>query len=263
MLMKKRIVVLNLLSLVICVFLSLPKASGQDTDSLSFVKESMHFNFYSAKNDINVLDSLAIILENNYTRITKRLGIQIDKKIDVRIFPDIKSYHVATNQPDAPDWVVGTMTEEGIMMVSPLNPGSIHTHQSLMQVVVHEFVHFAVYYACGEKGIKRLPRWLNEGYAQYEAGQINKVVRRSAKSSMIKEVPPTLTQLDTVSAMEFGYMNGYALSVSAVEFMIDTYGIDKLVLLIKEPENPEIIYGLSKDALEKQWIEYVKEYQIN
>jgi len=259
---KIRLVFLNLLSIVYFVFLTIPNLVGQNNDSLYLAKESQHFDFYSTKSDIKVLDSLAITLENNYSRITNRLGIQIEKKINVKVFPNIKSFHVAINYPDAPDWVVGSSIDDELLMVSPLNPGSSHTYKSLMQVVVHEFVHIAVYYTRGDKGMKGLPIWLNEGYAQYEAGQINESIRKSAKSSLIKKEPPTWTQLDTVSAMKFGYMNGYALSVTIVEFLVNTYGIDNLVLLIKEPENIEIIYGLSKDALEIQWIKYLKAYQI-
>ncbi len=57
-------------------------------------------------------------------------------------------------------------------------------------------------------------------------------------------------------------MNGYGLSETIIEFLIDTYGISKLNLLIKEPENIESIYALSKGALEKQWIQYLKHEQI-
>jgi hypothetical protein len=62
--------------------------------------------------------------------------------------------------------------------------------------------------------------------------------------------------------MEFGQMNGYGLSVSIVEFLVDTYGIDKLVLLIKKPENIEIIYGVSQNTLEEQWIQYLNAYPV-
>jgi hypothetical protein len=79
--MKIRPIVLNMLSIAIFVFLTIPKLVGQNTDSLSLAKESQHFAFFSTKGDIGVLDSLAIILENNYARITNRLGIQIEKKL--------------------------------------------------------------------------------------------------------------------------------------------------------------------------------------
>jgi hypothetical protein len=261
--MKIRHVVLNVLSIVFFVFFTISKLVGQNTDSLNFAKESQHFDFYSTNGDIKVLDSLAKTLENNYSRITNQLGIQINKKIKVKVFPNIQAFHAAINLPDAPDWFVGgTLNTNEIMMVSPLHPGSVHTYESLMQVIVHEFTHLAIYYARGDKGVTGLPRWLNEGYAQYEAGQVNDHIRKFVESSVIEKAPPTWTQLDTVSDMEFGNMNGYALSVTIVEFLVVTYGIDKLVLLIKEPENFEIIYGLSEYTLEKQWIQYLKHEKI-
>jgi hypothetical protein len=256
--MKISPIVLHRLAIGMFVLLAIPNVIGQNVDSLKLAKQSQHFNFYSTQGDSKVVDSLAITLENNYSRIISHLGIQIDKKTNVKVFPDIKAFHVAINQPDAPDWVVGTCYGDNLMMVSPLNPGTVHTYESLMQVVVHEFVHMAVYYAVGEKGIASIPKWLSEGYAQYESGQINDRVRKYVKSKFMEKTPPTWTELDKASDLEFGNMNGYGFSATIVEFLIVTYGMDKLVLLIKEPENIEIIYGLSENALEKQWIEYLE-----
>jgi len=255
--MKVRFIVLNVLCMAILVGSTLPESVGQNTDSLYLAKESMHFNFYSTPGDVPVLDTLAKTLESNYSRITDQLGVQIGGKINVKVFPDIKSFHAAIHSPDAPDWMVGAWNGYALVMVSPLNPGSVHTYESLMQVIVHEFVHLAVYYARGDKGLDGLPRWLGEGYAQYEAGQINDHIRKYVASSLAGTAPPSWAQLDSVSDMEFGNMGGYGLSVTIVDFLVATYGMDKLVLLIKEPENIELIYGLPKDTLEKQWIQYL------
>ena len=260
--MRSRLAVLNMISMVIFVCLTTPKLIGQNSDSLNLGKESQHFNFYSTNGNLKVLDSLAIILETNYSRITNHLGIQIEKKINVKVFPTVMDYHVAINYPDAPDWVVGSYNGDAIMMVSPLNPGSVHTYKSLLQVVVHEFAHVAVFNARGDKGVNGLPKWLSEGYAQYEAGQVNDRVRNSVEISLKEKAPPTWIQLDTASDIEFGNMNGYALSVTIVEFLVGTYDMDKLALLISEPGNIETIYGLSEDILEKQWIQYLKHEKI-
>jgi len=261
--MKTRQAVLNVLTIAFFVFLTSPKLVAQSNDSLMLAKETEHFAFYSTNGDNKVLDSLAITLEKNYSRITNHLGVQIAKKIKVKVFPDIQAFHAAINLPDAPDWFVGgTMSTEEIVMVSPLHPGSVHTYESIMQVIVHEFTHIAIYYARGNKSVTGLPRWLSEGLAQYEAGQVNARIRKNVELSVTAATPPTWIQLDTVSDMEFGNMNGYGLSVTIVEFLIDTYGIDKLVLLIKEPENFETIYGLSESTLEKHWIQYLKHEKI-
>jgi len=246
----------NILSIVFLVLLSIPDLVGQNNASLHLAKESQHFDFYSTESDLKVLDSLAITLENNYSRITDRLGIQINNKIHVKVFPDVKDFHAAINMPDAPEWVVGTGYGNEIMMVSPLNPGRYQTYESLMQIIVHEFVHIAVYHVVGDL-MTRLPRWLNEGYACYEAGQINDNIKKSLASGLLLKAPPTWTQLEAASDMEFGQMGGYGYSATIVEFLIDTFGFDKLVLLIKEPEKIEFIYGLSKDTLETEWIKYL------
>jgi hypothetical protein len=253
-----RNVIMNVLTIGFFVFLATPQLSGQNTDSLSLAKQSPHFKLYSTPDDIKVLDTLATALENNYSRITNHLGIRIENKIKVKIFPNIKAFHAAINHPEAPDWVVGTGDANELKIVSPLNPGNAHNFESLMQVIVHEFVHIAVAHALGD-GVTRLPRWLNEGYAMYESGQVNELVRKSVKSSLLQKAPPTWSQLDEVSIMEFGSMNGYGFSGAIVVFLVETYGIDKLALLIKEPENVENIYGLPKDTLEKQWVLYLTE----
>lgn len=260
--MKIRNIVLHILSIALSVFLAIPGAAGQNNDSMAKAKESQHFIYYSTDGDIEVLDSLARTIEKNYSRITNHLKIQLDKKINVKVFPDVKTFHAAIHYPDAPDWVVGSCNGDELMMVSPLNPGSVHTFESLMQVIVHEFVHIAVSYARGDKGWTTLPRWLSEGYAQYEAGQVNEHIRNIAESSVTGNTHPTWKQLETASVIEFGNMNGYGLSVTIVEFLVDTYGIDKLVQLIREPENLVTIYGLPGYTLEKQWIQYLKHEKI-
>lgn len=252
----------TLLLIIFFICIATPKLIGQNSESLKLAKESQHFTFYSTKSDNEVLDSLAITLENNYSRITNHLGIQIEKKINVKVYPDLKSFHIAINYPNAQDWVVGSSINDELLLVSPLNPGNAHTYQSLMQVIVHEFTHIAIYYAREEKASNDIPRWLNEGYAQYEAGQINEHIRKVVKSKLTDKTTFSWIQLETASAMEFGKMNGYGFSATIVEFLIVTFGIDKLVLLIKEPEKLETIYGLSQESLEKQWARYVKAFQI-
>lgn len=254
--------VLKVLSIVFFVCFTIPELASQNNDSLKLAKESLHFDFYSTDADIKVLDSLATRLEKYYAGITHHLGIQINKKIKVKVFPNLKSFHAAINFPDAPDWVVGTGYVDELMIVSPLNPGRYHTYESLMQVIVHEFTHVAVYHVRADKGMSGIPKWLSEGYACYEAGQINDQIRKSIVFLLSEKELPTWAQLENTTETTFGQMNGYGISTTIVEFLIATYGFDKLVLLIKEPENIETIYGLSKDTLEKQWIRYLKHEPI-
>ncbi len=252
----KRIFYKRILWICLMIFIT-AKSSGQTSDSLRLEKSTEHFNLFSTTKDSIVLDTLALVLENNYAKITGHLGITLDKKTTVKVFPDLTSFHKAINTPEAPDWVVGSCMNNELLMVSPLNPGSVHTFSSLLQVIVHEFAHLAVFYALDEKGISTLPQWLSEGFAQYEAGQINDHIKRIVVSGFKKTAPPTWEQLSSASMLEFGQMNGYAISVTIVEFLVNTYGMEKLVALLKAPEHIETIYGLSQENLEKQWIQYL------
>jgi hypothetical protein len=74
----------------------------------------------------------------------KELFKSFESKIDVFICPNIKSFHTAINVPDAPDWVVAPAKKNELIMVSPLNQGSVHTYESLMKAIVHEF-HIPLY----------------------------------------------------------------------------------------------------------------------
>jgi hypothetical protein len=228
------------------------------SDYLNLQKTSQHFDLYSSDTDRKALDDIAKTLEDNYGRITEHLRTQFTKRIKVYIYPDIKTFHDAIHMPNAPDWVVGAGGINELKMVSPLNPGSAHTYASLMQAIVHELTHAAVLNARGERGLAGLPKWLNEGYAFYEAHQMNDDMRRTLKSHLSEKLPPTWGQLDTASIVEFGNIDGYALSTIIIEFLINKYGFEKLLRLIMAPENMDAIYGISKGDLEKQWIQYLK-----
>lgn len=225
-------------------------------DFLDFYLSSKHFELYSSKSDSSILNDLSKVLEKNYMRITKNLKTKFSKKISVLIYPNIESFHEAIFLPNAPDWTVGAAGINELKMVSPSNPGSIHTYESLMLAIVHELVHTTVLNIRKAKGLVGLPKWLNEGYAFYEASQMTENMRKTVKSNSQKN-PLTWAQLNRANTTVFGEINGYAVSTSIIEFLIQRYGLDNLIELIISPENIEAIYGLSKKQLEKQWLQYL------
>jgi len=143
-----------------------------------------------------------------------------------------------------------------VKLVSPLNPGKVHTRESLMKAVVHELVHVAVLNVRGRMGLFGLPKWLNEGYAFYEAGQMTPQMRQSVVSQA--GVRPSWGQLDAATTDEFGKLDGYAYSTTIIEFLVGRYGLENLVKLIKAPEELKTIYGVSQDELEREWLDYLR-----
>jgi len=226
----------------------------ENTSDLSLHFSSENFNFYSKKEDTKVLENLSKTLESNYSRLTSAMQTSFDSKIDVFIYPELQSFHSAINYPDAPDWVVGAASKNELKMVSPLNPGSEHSYESLMKAIVHELTHTVVL-NIRKQGLLGLSNWLNEGYAYYEAQQLTQADRDIIHSDSLMNKLPTWNEIEIANTSEFGDMRGYPISAAIVEFLIETYGFDDLQQLIIAPERLEEIYGLPKEELEVLWLE--------
>ncbi|WP_417364546.1 peptidase MA family metallohydrolase [Galbibacter sp.] len=230
----------------------------ENTTSLNLEFESQHFNFYSKKTDTSVLKNLSQSLESNYLRITEDMKTNFESKIDVFIYPNIKSFHNAINLLDAPEWVVGVAGKNELKMVSPLKPGSQHTYESLMKAIVHELTH-TILLNFRKQGLVGLPNWLNEGYAYYEAKQLNESQRELVLSQLLNNKIPSWSELEKANNYQFGDMNGYPISATIIEYLVKSYGIDKLKQFITEPENVNNIYKQSKENLEVLWLKDLKQ----
>jgi len=232
------------------------KEKQLNNSSLKLGLASTHFEFYSKEKDRETLNDLAKKLENNYTEITSHMSTVFEDKIQVYIYPDLATFHKAINYPDAPDWVVGAAGKNELKIVSPFNPGSVHSYESLMQAVVHEFTHTVVL-NIREHGAVGLPNWLNEGYAYYEANQLTSAQREAVQTSVAQNNVPIWNKIREANTFQFGEMGGYEISATIVEFLVQTYGYDKLRQFIIKPENADKIYGMSIEELENRWIDYL------
>lgn len=230
----------------------------ENTSSLPLKFTSKNFKFYSENEDSKALRGLSKTLENNYPRIIKNMQTTFNSKIDVFIYPNIKAFHRAVGYPDAPDWVVGAAGKNELKMVSPLNPGRTHTYESLMKAIVHELAHTVVLNE-RKNGQVGLPNWLNEGYAYYEAKQLTEAERAKIQSALLNNEILSWNELEQANTTEFGEIGGYGISATIIEFLVTTYGFDKLKQFIITPENVEGIYKVSKSDLEILWLEYLKD----
>lgn len=211
-----------------------------------------HFEFYCDEDDKDCIKGLCSSLEENYDRITDDLQAVIQDKINVYIYHDLTAYHKTLNIVDAPNWLVGNAWGNNLYMVSPIATGIPHTYDDMMKVITHEFTHIVISNINHET--EKIPIWLNEGIAVYEARQINRESFSAIRSS---SVFPSLEDLKTES-ISFGNNNGYLYSFSIIDFIVDRFGHKMLNPLIKAPWDFEPIIGMTNAEFEKQWIHYVK-----
>ena len=229
------------------------KVGGAELDLL---RNTPHFELYALIQDEPALDDIANALEAQYERVTAHLNVSFNEKIRVNIYPSVKAFHFDIHLKDGPDWVVAAAGRDRLLMVSPLNPGSVHDYASLIKASVHELVHTAVLRMRGEKGLVGLPKWLNEGYAYYEAGQFTPELQQVAKGRYAEQDLPKWSDLDNASVAAFGDMDGYPLSASIIDFLVIIHGWNKLVELIHNPEKLTEIYGRTEAELEADWAKY-------
>ena len=221
--------------IILAVMCILFVGCGEKTDTIKLRKESEHFKYSSTKSDKEALDDLEENLESNYDRIAKNLNVTLDEKIDITIYPNIDEFHKAIGMEDAEDWLVGVAGTSEVAMVSPLNPGPIHTYDSLMSVIVHEYTHILVMNLNADTDT-----YLNEGIAVVEVNQLDK-----------------LPSIDEMKNNYSGLEQPYFLSGGFVDFIINNYGYDGIINLIKNPDDLERITGSTKEELEQSWKEYI------
>ena len=82
-------------------------------------------------------------------------------------------------------------------------------------------------------------------------------MKKFITDKVIKNDIPSLKSLNENFDLQKG---SYPFSCTIVEYVIKTYGYEKLNLIIKEPDNIENILGISSDEFEEVWKSYLTEY---
>lgn len=133
---------------------------------------STHFEILFQEQDKNVAETINKLLNDNATNIINDINPGFDKKVTVKIFPDLDSLNIARQaQGLRPAGVGGgnaVYTTNSIWMVSPNKPGGSISYGSAI-VVLHEFTHLVI----DDLNPKcaTIEGWFIESICYYEAGQ--------------------------------------------------------------------------------------------
>jgi hypothetical protein len=221
-------------------------------------QSSEHFNFYCIQRDTVVLDTIITLLETTYSRLENLLNYQINDTIDVYIYPDLETFHHYAVWPtglDRPDWFVGqSVSKDVIKFASPLNPGSVHTYESVLQASVHEFCHAFNYQIVRTRA--RIPVWLFEGFASF-AANFPTPNEELIRQIIIDNNLPSLTDLDSDQSLVEG--NLYSFAYTIVEYIVNEYGYGSLSLFLSNHTQHEIAFGtgITEEVFEAGWQQFV------
>ncbi|MCK5520910.1 MAG: hypothetical protein KAI81_07345 [Candidatus Marinimicrobia bacterium] len=214
--------------------------------------------------------------EKRYVKTLESYCGELIKEIEKSygLIPDSFIVIIAANEedfytnlhPDFPHWGIAAAkySESSIVLKSPRF--SKQNIAELKKTLAHELIHIALLPRI--RG-KYFPRWMNEGFAQYFAGQSsfqNKILlgQQAAWNSF-----PSLSKIDDVLKFNQRKANAaYAQSLSAFTWLIEEFGSDNFTHFLDLLENYyfdeafEMAYGFEEALFDLSWRNYaVKKYR--
>lgn len=187
---------------------------------------------YAAGADHQVARRLSDHAASAVPTLAARLGVPAGGTIDVYIAPTQHDFE-AMQPGEPPEWADGTAFPQWglIFLRSPgLRPGGAET---LEQVLDHELVHVLV----GRAFAPAIPpRWLQEGLAQYYAGELGPKIEEDLGSVVFgREQLFSLRQLSSgFYGDQVRARHAYAAAADFIGFVVQRYGEGSVRRLIAE-----------------------------
>lgn len=188
-------------------------------------------------------------------RNKEQAGLTAEDPIDLYVYPNYDDMKDAILYE--PSWTGGMAFPEYNIFIMGVSPSDSSWDKN---TVIHELTHILVgnlTFSC----LGDVPTWLNEGLAMYSEGGLDFAAQAQLDQAIRSDA------LLTVRSLNGGFSElpdkanlSYSQSYSIVNFLIKTYGQEKLTELLKalrdaKPIDDALleIYGFDSDGLEDAW----------
>ena len=238
------------------VFLMIPiLTSISDYETIS----TAYYEFFFTPNDREAVEVLADASSAITEMVIADLGIAFTRKISVYI-PEPGHFHNA--QPattDLPDSVIGTAYHKRALMILKSPRALTRIPINLRTTFIHELTHILLGQAFSSE--ERVPRWLNEGVAMYEAREWNFDRVFTMTHAVLTDALIPLSDLTHgFPRDERRFELAYCQSFYLISFLISQYGTEQfhdfIRLYSKEQVLDDVLlksYGINLYELERQW----------
>jgi len=215
--------------------------------------ESEHFVLAHGEMDSGAVTTRHLLdeLEAAYEEAAYQFGRTFDRKLTVVFYPHREFYEFW----DMPEHV--TAFYDGKLRLP--QPSKASDLASMRGVVRHELTHALFHWVSAV----RLPRWFEEGVAQWSEGfrltdKMREFLVRSEEAYSI----PTLEEMDDL----IGWTNRYAYvkAYSVMDYLIRKYGISEVMRFVQRLDSEDGFgeafyryFGLSFQQLEEEWRQWL------
>ena len=190
---------------------------------------------------------------------SKLLGVTETDPIDFYVYADQDKFYDALG-PAARENVGGEAHADIRTMFALITPSEVGASW-VETVVPHELTHL-VFATAIKNPYHEPPHWLNEGLAVYLSEGYAQFYRSSVEDAVRGDaVVPLAGLVGAFPTSQQGFILGYGESVSAVDFIIRSYGRDALVGLIRsyakgvsDDEAFKTAFGVDTVGFEAAWI---------
>ena len=196
--------------------------------------------------------------ERTVTSLAESYGAKLEQPVRVWAYAAKDDLYGAL-APNSEPWIAGAAYPALHVIMAVLPPGD---YNEVKRVVPHEISHQVLYQAT-QNAFNSPPQWLDEGLATYwqESGR-DRFYSYALEHAASGEVPPLRTLNGIFPYDRDGATASYAFSLSAVMYILDTWGDEGMAHLISTfPEG--VIFddaieqglGITFDELDRRWQE--------
>lgn len=193
--------------------------------------------------------------EESLDRNKQQAGLKPDAPIDIYIYASYQDLRDAILYE--PQWTGGQADAAHNIVIVGL---SQFDHEYDRNVVIHELTHVLIgrfTFSC----LSDMPSWLEEGLAVYSEGKLDAQSQAQFDNAIRTNDLLSVRSLSAGFSEEYGQATlSYSQSYSLVKFLIETYGQEKMTLLLTTLQDGKAIddalldvYGFDVEGLEDEW----------
>jgi Peptidase MA superfamily len=244
------------------------QGNAYDTPSQEFTYHDLRFSFRETKKDFitvrwyqgsddfgrSILDKAIVTAE----RLGKQFGVKLSDPINITVYPDQRTMYTALSSV-SPEWVGGQATPAFGTIVLAIAPGD---NGEIGRTVPHEVSHLVIYQAT-KNPYNYAPKWLDEGLAVLAQDNVDGFLVQAFQRAFDNRSLQSLRVLGSSFPADTQLSNqSYGESVNAVQFLIKTYGEEKVGQFLRSfsqgvsyDEATQAAFGLTLDELDRKWKE--------
>lgn len=207
-------------------------------EDLKFNQSSEHFEIFYSQNDEGIAQEFLTVGESLYPQLIQDFDHAFENKLKINIFPDIISFQETYDLRNAPQAIVARCGTKFISIVSPLNPGTYHSADSIRTIFQIDLIQSIIMQKYGSSNSKN---WLVFGVASNKTNY--------QPRSILPEILPSIQEMET----SLEKISGHPSAHSLVHFLIDNYGWEKILQLLRNYSFFEEILGKNKETIYHEW----------